>query len=79
MLKASPGKYSYASPGVGNIAHLSAEMFQKAAGVQIVHVPYKGGTPALADLVSGPDPDLLRQPAAGPRRWPGAESSGCWA
>ncbi len=56
VLKASPGKYSYASPGVGNIAHLSAEMFQKAAGVQIVHVPYKGGTPALADLVSGQVP-----------------------
>ena len=56
VLKASPGKYSYASPGVGNIAHLSAEMFQKEAGVQIVHVPYKGGTPALADLVSGQIP-----------------------
>jgi tripartite-type tricarboxylate transporter receptor subunit TctC len=56
VLKANPGKYSYASPGVGNIAHLSAEMFQKAAGVQIVHVPYKGGTPALADLISGQVP-----------------------
>lgn len=56
VLKASPGKYSYATPGVGNIAHLSAEMFQKAAGVQIVHVPYKGGTPALADLISGQAP-----------------------
>ena len=56
VLKASPGKYSYASPGVGNIAHLSAEMFQKEAGVQIVHVPYKGGTPALADLASGQIP-----------------------
>lgn len=56
ILKANPGKYSYATPGVGNIAHLSAEMFQKAAGVQIVHVPYKGGTPALADLVSGQVP-----------------------
>ncbi|MCC8432629.1 tripartite tricarboxylate transporter substrate binding protein [Reyranella aquatilis] len=56
VLKASPGKYSYASPGVGNIAHLSAEMFQKEAGVQIVHVPYKGGTPALADLVGGQIP-----------------------
>ena len=56
VLKANPGKYSYASPGVGNIAHLSAEMFQKAAGVQMVHVPYKGGTPALADLISGQVP-----------------------
>ncbi len=56
VLKAAPGKYSYATPGVGNIAHLSAEMFQKEAGVRMVHVPYKGGTPALADLVSGQVP-----------------------
>ena len=56
VLKAHPGKYSYASPGVGNIAHLSGEMFKKAAGVDIVHVPYKGGAPALADLVSGQIP-----------------------
>lgn len=56
VLKAHPGKYSYASPGIGNIAHLSGEMFKKAAGVEIVHVPYKGGAPALADLASGQIP-----------------------
>lgn len=56
VLKAHPGKYSYASPGIGNIAHLSGEMFKKAAGVDMVHVPYKGGSPALADLVSGQIP-----------------------
>ncbi|MGD9945273.1 MAG: tripartite tricarboxylate transporter substrate-binding protein [Burkholderiaceae bacterium] len=56
VLKADPDRYSYASPGVGNIAHLGAELFKKAAGVKMVHVPYKGGTPALTDLVSGQVP-----------------------
>ncbi len=56
VLKANPGRYHYASPGVGNIAHLSAELFKKMAGVEITHVPYKGGTPALSDLVAGQVP-----------------------
>ncbi|MEQ1852249.1 MAG: tripartite tricarboxylate transporter substrate-binding protein, partial [Chthoniobacteraceae bacterium] len=56
IAKASPGKYSYASPGVGNIAHLTAEIFSKATGVKFTHVPYKGGAPALADLVGGQVP-----------------------
>ena len=56
VLKASPGKYAYASPGVGNIAHLSAEMFKRAANVDMLHVPYKGGAPALADLIAGQIP-----------------------
>ncbi len=77
ILKANPGKYSYATPGVGNIAHLSAEMFQKAAGVQIVHVPYKGGTPALGRPGQRPGPDLFRQPSAGVAL-AGAASYACW-
>lgn len=56
VLKANPGKYAYASPGVGNVAHLSAEMFKRAAGVDMLHVPYKGGAPALADLIGGQIP-----------------------
>jgi tripartite-type tricarboxylate transporter receptor subunit TctC len=56
IAKANPGKYSYASPGVGNIAHLTAEIFSKATGVKLNHVPYKGGAPALADLVGGQVP-----------------------
>ena len=56
VLRASPGKYSYGSPGVGNIAHLAAEKFKKAAGVDMLHVPYKGGAPALIDLIGGQIP-----------------------
>jgi tripartite-type tricarboxylate transporter receptor subunit TctC len=56
VLKAAPGKYSYASPGIGNIAHLAAEAFKRDAGVDMVHVPYKGGGPALSDLIGGQIP-----------------------
>ncbi len=56
IAKGNPGKYSYASPGVGNMAHLTAEIFSKATGVKFAHVPYKGGAPALADLVGGQVP-----------------------
>lgn len=56
LLKSNPGRYNYASPGVGNIAHLSAELFKKMAGVEMTHLPYKGGTPALTDLVGGQVP-----------------------
>lgn len=53
LLKANPGKYSYASGGVGAGAHLSAELFKHMTGVSILHVPYKGNAPALADLLGG--------------------------
>lgn len=56
LLKKSPGKYSYASPGVGNMAHLAAEELKRAAGVEMLHIPYKGGAPAIADLVGGQVP-----------------------
>jgi tripartite-type tricarboxylate transporter receptor subunit TctC len=56
VLRAAPGLYSYASPGVGNMAHLAAEKFKQAAGVDMVHVPYKGGAPAIADLIGGQIP-----------------------
>lgn len=51
--KANPGKLNYASQGIGNAAHLSAELFSMMAGVKMVHIPYKGTGPALADLVAG--------------------------
>jgi tripartite-type tricarboxylate transporter receptor subunit TctC len=51
--KANPGKVSYASAGTGNANHISAEMFKMMTGVDMVHVPYRGGTPALIDLVGG--------------------------
>jgi len=53
LLKANPNKYSYASGGAGAGAHLSAEMFKQMAGVSLLHVPYKGNAPALADLLGG--------------------------
>ncbi len=51
--KANPGKLSYASPGVGTSAHLAGEMLKQMAGINVVHVPYKGGGPALNDLLAG--------------------------
>lgn len=51
--RANPGKLNYASQGVGNAAHLTAELFNSMAGTRMVHIPYKGTAPALADLLSG--------------------------
>ena len=51
--KANPGKLSYASGGNGSSAHMSMELFKSMAGVDIAHVPYKGSTPALTDLIGG--------------------------
>jgi tripartite-type tricarboxylate transporter receptor subunit TctC len=53
LLKANPGKYSYASGGAGAGAHLSGELFKHLAGVELTHVPYKGNAPALNDLLGG--------------------------
>jgi tripartite-type tricarboxylate transporter receptor subunit TctC len=53
LLKANPGKYSYGSPGVGSVHHLAMELFRTQAGVNIVHVPYKGAALYIPDLVSG--------------------------
>jgi len=53
LLKANPDKYSYASGGAGAGAHLSAEMFKHITGTKLVHVPYKGNAPALADVLGG--------------------------
>ena len=52
-VKANPGKLSYGSPGNGSSPHLAAEMFQSQAGVNMVHVPYRGAAPALVDLLAG--------------------------
>ena len=53
LAKARPGQLSYASSGTGSPIHLSTALFGKMAGVNMVHVPYKGAGPALIDLVSG--------------------------
>ena len=51
--KANPGKLTYGSSGVGFADHLAGELFNTLAGVKMVHVPYKGGAPAMLDLVGG--------------------------
>lgn len=53
LAKAKPGALNFASSGVGAPPHLAAVMFQKLAGVTLNHVPYRGDTPAIADLVAG--------------------------
>ena len=58
LLKANPGKYDYASPGNGTGGHLGAERFKAMAGVDMVHVPYKGSAPAIAAVVAG-EPKII--------------------
>lgn len=53
LMKANPGKYSYASAGSGGTPHLSAEMFKSLTGTSIVHIPYRGAAPAVTDLIGG--------------------------
>jgi len=54
--KANPGKLSFAHSGTGTGQHFSGELLKKTAGIDIVHVPYKGGGPAVQDLVAGQVP-----------------------
>lgn len=67
MARAAPGKISYASAGVGNLTHLAGAMFAIMAGVELVHVPYKGGGPAINDLLGGHLPLMF---ASGPASIP---------
>jgi tripartite-type tricarboxylate transporter receptor subunit TctC len=53
LAKSEPGKLSYASGGVGTTSHLAGELFKSIAKVDIVHVPYKGNSPAITDLLGG--------------------------
>ena len=59
LLKAEPGKYSYGSSGVGTPPNLSGELLKTLAGVKMEHVPYRGGAPAMNDLVGGQIPILF--------------------
>jgi len=59
VLKANPGKYSYASSGVGTPLHLSGELFKSLGKVEMNHVPYRGAGPALNDVVSGAVPIMF--------------------
>jgi tripartite-type tricarboxylate transporter receptor subunit TctC len=53
LVKANPGKYNYASPGFGTSPQMTMELFKLTAGINLFHVPYKGGAPALADVMGG--------------------------
>ena len=61
--KANPGKLSYGSGGVGGITHITAELFKMMAGIEMVHVPYRGVAPALTDLLGGQVQALFANPA----------------
>ncbi len=63
-LRANPGKLSYGSPGTGSSPHLAGEMFNRAAGTQTLHVPYKGAGPAMTDLLGG-QLDFMFDPGVG--------------
>jgi tripartite-type tricarboxylate transporter receptor subunit TctC len=52
-IKAHPGKVNFGSAGPGSVEHLSGELFRSMAGLDIVHVPYKGGAPMMTDLIAG--------------------------
>ena len=65
LAKAKPGQLNYGSSGVGATPHLAAEYFKSAAGVEIVHVPYKGSTPVYADLMPGLVTIYFAVPASG--------------
>ena len=62
MAREQPGKLTYASAGNGSSNHLAGEMLRIAAGIDVLHVPYKGGAPALTDLLGGRISYMLRNP-----------------
>src|SRR5262249_56485812 len=65
LIKAHPGKYSYASPGVGTPPHLVGELFRLSLGLDLVHVPFNGGGPAIGSGGVGPPPASFRSFAPG--------------
>jgi tripartite-type tricarboxylate transporter receptor subunit TctC len=67
LIKANPGKYNFASPGTGTDGHLLGELFRSTLGLDLVHVPYGGGGPAIASVVAGHTPiGFAGLPAAAP-------------
>ena len=56
LIKASPGKYSFAGPGIGSTPHLSGELFKQKFGLEMVHVPYPGAAPAITSTIGGHTP-----------------------
>ena len=64
LAKARPGKLSYGSSGIGSTMHLGAALLQSMAGLDMVHVPYRGGGPAIADALSGQTDFIFVNPVA---------------
>jgi tripartite-type tricarboxylate transporter receptor subunit TctC len=64
LIKANPGKYSYSTAGAGTQAHLAGEQFRLLLGLDLVHVPFGGGSPAIAAVVGGHTPIGFSSPAA---------------
>lgn len=62
--KAAPGKWTYGSSGTGTAAHLTFELFKREAGIDVVHVPYKGTGPAITDLLGGQIQSIIGSTAA---------------
>lgn len=67
LAKANPGKYSFASGGAGTSPHITGELFKQVAGIELLHVPYKGSAPAYQDLLAG-QVDIMFDNVTGPLR-----------
>lgn len=59
VVKAKPGQFSYASNGIGTTTHIAAELLKRVAGIDLIHVPYKGGGAAISDALGGQIPMLF--------------------
>jgi tripartite-type tricarboxylate transporter receptor subunit TctC len=64
LIRANPGKYSYSSAGIGTQSHLAGEQFRLSLGLDVVHVPFNGGSPAVAAVVAGHTPIGFATPTA---------------
>ncbi len=64
LIKASPGKFEFASSGIGGVAHLIGEMLKRDAKLDVVHVPYRGSSQAVQDVVAGRMPLIIASPSA---------------
>ena len=64
LVKANPGKYSYASAGIGTPSHMTAELFRVSLGLDMVHVPFNGAGPAITSTIGGHTPIAFSSPAS---------------